>query len=173
MSDACAGWYAFAEDCGVDFINLLLVEVQCHNMEEAFIDDFAGHFISCMEERGCDELTALLEGEEDANTEGEPDIMQACMGEAAAEATPGPANRELMEHYCEYLIQCDPETTTPTECAAVIESQGLGLAMFIDEPFVDDADACVDPMPGCDDDVQGCFDGVAAEVTRAMSIGGD
>ncbi len=168
-TNGCDELYAFAsEDCEMNPIDLVIVRVMCNNLDGVFIDSFMADATKCLADQECEELEALLElrGDTEVDTDAPPNGLEECMFEAAASAEPEEPNLEFQAHACEYLIECDPEVTSEEACAASFESQELGIFLVVDDPYLSDADACVNPLPSqCDqEEMDACLEGVREDI---------
>jgi hypothetical protein len=159
-------------------VELVMVQLLCNNMDMLFIDSFMVNLNECMMSKDCSELASLLSEAQDTAT-GEadagapPNMFEECAFSAAVTAEPEQANKDFQDHYCDYVIECVPEVTSRTECEALFEIEELGIYMVLDDPYITQADDCVNPQPECDDpDVETCLATVGATVGALLSLGG-
>jgi hypothetical protein len=169
----CDTLFDWAKDtCEMNSMELVVVQLLCNNTDKVFIDDFMTNMIDCLMNKGCDELRELIQipiGDTEVDTEtAPPNAFQECMFEAADTAAPGQPNLEFKQHFCDYSIQCDPDIDNESDCEDLFQTENMGIFLAVDDPYITNANECVDPMPSCDEDVQTCLELVGQDIVDAM-----
>ncbi len=181
VAQLCPDFAAKLMACGASEDSLPEVQEICGKFESVFNEGFIQGLYTCLEQLDCEELLALLEAP-DAGAPGgadagvpampeEPSVIETCMMTALLTAEPGPANDAFQQHYCDWLVSCDT-SMGPNECRASFTNSEFMFFSVMADPFVLQADACVNPPPPCENAqaVDICLNGVVESFTQAFGI---
>ena len=174
-ADVCADFHNYAEGCELSAQMLMIMDLICSTMDSVFTDSLLRDTMDCFTAESCEEFTALISSlATDTDTEpdaGTPDnSFSECAESTMLTAEPEPANEDFQEHFCDWVMQCD-EKVSDIECARYFtDPDSMLLFTVLEDSYIEDADACVYPMPSCtDDDVAGCLEEVITQVSSKLN----
>ena len=166
-----------ATTCGASAADIQEAEEYCARMDAVFIDSFNEDLMSCMTSLTCEELYDMLAdpdaGIDTADTDFALDTAstsqaELCMLNALLNVQPEQPNLNFQENYCKWMMQCD-SSLTRAQCDALFRLSELAAYLVLEEPYITDANKCVNPMPRCDlDEVTLCLQSVAETLGSAL-----
>ena len=174
----CVSFHDYAMECDIEGQNLMILDLMCSTIDSLFIDSFLHDMLACFTAGTCEDFIALLEsgaetadaGPSDGDAGAPDDPFSMCTAAALLTAEPEPANEEFQENFCAWAMQCNGELSE-IECNLYFaDPDGMLLFTVLDEPYISDANDCVDPMPSCTEDVGACLDAVTDDISQVLEI---